>query len=291
MPIAEAERRIPDKCITKDKRRYPYNLRFGYLKIMGEKNPIISDKILITSDPESASISIHEYIWDLGALGHMDKKSHRHRPIHWEDRLKRSEDAITVQFLFHTKDTKYSVRAFKAVLKAPFMVRSTLRDKLADGWMKIAGTTISTAGEIANIPGTKQFGTILDTINELNKDTAPVSHSYSWYSKTICAEEMGSLVDAVEWNITSRAFKNLGNHLIGGVVLMFFETEKEIEAKELKSSIFLEARARISFDDRDIWIPWDPDVDEEFKDKKNRLFLELFPMTEKKTGSKKVFIK
>ncbi len=284
MPIGEVTRNVPEQYLNKGAMG---SLKSGYLKIIGEKNPVVSDKILITGDPESANFSIHEYIWNLGFLGPLDQKN---RPIHWEDSLTSSEDAITVQFLFHTKGTKYSVRAFKAVIKAPFMVRSSLIDKIADGWMKIAGTTISSAGEIANIPGTKQVSTILDTINELNKDTAPSSHSYSWYSKMICAEQGKSLVDGVEWNISKRAFKNIGNQLMGGVVLMFFEPEKEENGKDdpksLDKSIDLEGRARISydFDHRDLWIPWDPS-NENFE--KNKLVLRLYPQKPENRDAKK----
>ena len=68
------------------------------------------------------------------------------------------------------------------------------------------------------------------------------SYAYKWYSKLFTSFEK-TQIDGVEWHISSRAFRNLGNQLIGAVGLIFIEL-----SDEKSKGLALEPRAFIKFE-------------------------------------------
>lgn len=275
MPILEKSKYVPilsgDRCC-------------GYLKIMGEAKPQLSDLPIITEEKRLSNWYIYEYIWELSLTGPIDKETER--PIPWVNKISKKDDAILVQVFFHINNTKYSIRALTGTLKPPFMIKKKFPDILWDRWWKITGTATKLIGETIKIPGTKEICTAIDAISELEKDSVPTSHAYKWYSKMIATREDGVMLNGVEWGIKREAFKNLGNRLMGGIGLIFIESDPN----KKMDCIEVEIRARISFKkshskkknedsneklNGDTWMPYNPNED---CIKKNRLLLKIHPM-------------
>ena len=255
----------------------------GYLKIMGEIEPQLSNLPIITDEKKLSNWYVYEYMWELSLTCSLDEKTER--PIPWVDKLSEKDDAILVQVFFHTNNTKYSIRALTGTLKPPFMIKKGFKDILCDKWLKITGTATKLIGEAIKIPGTKAICTAIDAISELEKDSIPTSHAYKWYSKMIATREDGVMLNGVEWGIKRDAFKNLGNRLMGGIGLIFIESD----SNEKMDCIEVEIRARISFkkshsqkknenpnkkSNCDIWMPCNPN---KYCCKNNRLLLKIHP--------------
>ena len=270
MPILEEFREMPieldNKCC-------------GYLKIMGEVEPQLSNLPTITDEKRLSNWHVYEYIWELSLTCSIDEKTER--PIPWLNKLSEKDDAILVQVFFHTNETKYSIRALTGTLKPPFMIKKGFKDILCDRWWKITGTATKLIGETMKMPGTKAISTAIDAISELEKDSVPTSHAYKWYSKMIATKEDGVMLNGVEWGIKKEAFKKLGNRLMGGIGLIFIESD----SNEKMNCIEVEIRARISVkkshsqiknkkSSYDIWMPCNPNKD---CCNNNRLILKVCP--------------
>ncbi|RZB33240.1 MAG: hypothetical protein AEth_00033 [Candidatus Argoarchaeum ethanivorans] len=184
MSISEESKEVPIQYLYKE---HLGNIENGYLKIIGETKPILSDLPIITAGKKQSALYVYEYTWTLSLIGYIDPITERSKP--WGDKLTRKDDTILVQVLFHTNDTKYSIRALTGTIKPPFMVKNTVVDSLWDGWMKITGTTTKFIGEITKIPGVKEIGKVIGVIGDLEKDAIPASHAYPWYSKMITARD------------------------------------------------------------------------------------------------------
>jgi len=191
MPISEESKEVPSQYLYE---KHLGNIENGYLKIIGETNPLLSDLPITTAEKRLSALYVYEYAWTLSLIGYIDPITERSKP--WGDKLTRKDDTILVQVLFHTNDTKYSVRALTGTLKPPFMVKNTVLDSLYNGWTKVTGTTTKFIGEVTKIPGVKEMGTVIDMIGDLEKDAIPASHAYPWYSKMITARDEKYLFSA-----------------------------------------------------------------------------------------------
>ncbi|MBN2250953.1 MAG: hypothetical protein JW724_02610 [Candidatus Altiarchaeota archaeon] len=252
-------------------------IKCGYLKLMGEINPKVSNLPTIERGIENYDHYIYEYLWTLCLTGDIERPSGKFEK--WTDKLAK-KDAILVQVFFHTEDTKYSVRAITGTIKPPFMIKKNIKDFLGDKWMKFTGTTIQSFGDYVKLPLAKQIGSeITNAMAQFDKDSAPSSYSYPWYSKVIATyereEEKLKQLDGVEWCIDRRAFINLGNRLEGAMGLIFVES-----SDKGKEGLNLEVRAKISFnDDYEIWMPFNPNLQNPKTE--NRLHLTIKPTKSK----------
>jgi hypothetical protein len=261
MPIKENEKRLLDKYKNINNNRNYGRISRGLLKIIGEKKPQLSELPVVSSKNNIVSNScVYEYLWVLSITG-PDKEEEQTKskwsdkifyPLNkiiqrifgfcWVDKIHNSDEAIKVQVIFNTYNSNYFVKPVTGDIKAPFMVRKCLWDSIKDLSMKITGTTVQLAGSYMGIPVVKETGSaISDLANQLKKDTAPPSHAYSWYSKMITVDD--EQLPAVEWCITKRAFKNLGNYLVGGLGLLFIQSRCDKD-----NYIELELRSFIQFD-------------------------------------------
>jgi hypothetical protein len=266
------------------------DLKCGYLDIVGETKPKLSNLPIIENGKEKYDFYVYEYWWTLGFTRTISERAsckhegktvstvpYQRRRGGWTNLKKSGNEAILVQIFFHTQGTNYSVKDIAGTIKPPFMIQRRVRDFLGDSWMRLTGTAVQSFGEYTKIPMVKEIGSeITDAIVRFEKDAAPSSSAYPWISKKIATyegegKELKQL-DGVEWRISRRAHLNLGNRLEGALGLTFIESSEKENAKPLE----LEIRARISFEkskkdnlnaDSSIWIPWDPN-ESNFDEKK-----------------------
>ncbi len=274
MPALEASKMASVDCLNKE---YLGKLRNGYLKILGETEPRLSTLPVLTAEKNLSTFFVHEYIWELGFTGYIDPKTER--PRDWSNRLIKKDDAIIVQAIFYTNNSNYLARTLTATLKPPIMIKKSVLDSICDGWMKMTGTSTKFIGEATNIPGFREMGLRMEQVKEMEKGSVPLSHAYPWHSRMITIPDGdGKPLNAVEWRIKRKAFRNLGNRLIGGMGLIFI---KSSYSKEKKDHINIEMRARISFkktrfsrrNNYDIWLPSNPNIN----GKKEKLLIKINP--------------
>lgn len=243
----------------------------GYFRLIGETHPILSN-LTVMSEGKTVPQNVYEYLWMLSLTGD--------GYTNWVSRLKRGEGAIQVQIFFHTNGTNFMVRPLTGDIKSPFAIKQSLVDRLYDASTMILGRAIRLIGDISKVPGIKETGQACeDVVTELGKNAAPSCHAFSWHSKLITTNEVCRCspwgfdehqIDGVEWNINSRAFYNIGNQITGGVGVIFIKSS-EVGDDYLE----LEARARLCFKNRDLWIPCDPADEEAFKE--DKLLLKIHP--------------
>lgn len=248
------------------------NLSGGYLELLGQGAPHASNLPEIKLMPNTGSYTwsapnshIHEYFWTLSLTGEPG----------WEYKLKR-KDAILVQLIFHTNNTSCLVRVLTTTLKPPFVIKKTMVDRL-----KEILTTTKPVRSLAKDVAPQELGTLVDAIEILAEDSVPRYHAYPWYSKMFTSPVYDNTkgAEGVEFRIDRKAFRNLGNRIMGSVGIMIISKSKPTNHTELP--IKLEARARVSFktpfssngsgSKSNIWIP----LEEEFRGQP--LFLELNP--------------
>lgn len=286
MPISEEIKNVFDDYLGKE---HLGNIKCGYLSIMGEINPKLSNLPVFEGGEELYNFSVYEYQWTLSLTREISRPQGRTK--RWTNKLT-EKDAILVQVFFHTSDTKYSVKVLTGTIMPPFMIKRNLREFLGDKWMKYTGAVVQSFGKYSKVSMIGQIGSeITNTIAQFEKDAVPTSYSYPWYSKTVTTyeenEKQLKQLNGVEWHINKRAFRNLGNQLNGAFRVIF------IESSEKGSEIIkLETRARITFKrpilrfdrlrnndldiNHEIWMPWSPNY-EDFSDDK-RLCLDVKPI-------------
>lgn len=279
-------------------------IKEGYLELTGEINPQSSSlpELRIVGNTgtykwSAPNAHIYEYLWTISLTSEPGIKKQEKKestPVKimirklrkkffskrgWTHLL-RKKYAFLLQLIFHTYGTPYLVRVLTTTLKPPPVVKRTMTDKIRE----MLSTTKSVRNLAKNaVP--EKFGTLLDAVEILAKDTVPNYSAYPWYSKNFTALEKGQKkgLEGVEFLIDRKAFRNLGNRITGSVGIMFICKSQDIEQK--LQPIKLEARAMISFkgsptDKNRIWIP-----EKRGSGKNayfaNRLFLEINPKTVK----------
>ena len=212
----------------------------GYLRLIGETSPRSSGLPIIEAGNDKSLSIAYEYQWSLSLTGTNPNKSNKD----WVDKLRQTEDyPILVQILFHNWDSRYAVRAISGTIKPPFMIKRSFYEFLKDSWANLSGETMKSFGEYSKFKPLESLGSaVSDAAKQFNKDSMPSSYAYKWYSKLFTSYEK-TQIDGVEWHISSRAFRNLGNQLIGAVGLIFIELSDE-KCRGLK----LEPRAIIKFE-------------------------------------------
>jgi len=209
-------------------------IKCGYLRLIGETSPRPSGLPINEAGNDMSHSIVYEYQWSLSLTGNVDS--------HWVNKLEKIDYPIVVQILFHNHDSGYAVRAISGTIKPPFMIKKNFRDFLNDSWTKLFGDTVKSFGEYSKFKPLEGLGSaVSDASIQFGKDSMPSSYAYKWYSKLFTSFEEKQ-IDGVEWHISSRAFRNLGNQLIGAVGLMFIELSDH-ESKEFR----LEPRAFIQF--------------------------------------------
>ncbi|MHB8119127.1 MAG: hypothetical protein ACYDHX_10440 [Methanothrix sp.] len=213
----------------------------GYLRLIGETCPRSSGLPINEAGNDITHSIAYEYQWSLSLTG-IDPDNPE-SPNDWVNKLSKIDYPILVQILFHNQNSGYAIRAISGTIKPPFMIKRNFKDFLRDGWAKLFGDTVKSFGEYSKFAPLERLGSaVSDASTQFEKDSMPSSYAYKWYSKLFTSFEEKQ-IDGVEWHISSRAFRNLGNQLIGAVGLIFIELSNQ-ERKEFR----LEPRAFIKFE-------------------------------------------
>lgn len=193
----------------------------GYVELLGVTDPESVGNI-VYSEADPFSPVLYEYVWSVGVKG----------PHKWCEKLD-EDDSIVIQLIFHTKNSRFSIRDVAADLKQlpPFQKEKKIFD-----WLDTLRPALDTVGKGLEATGFGFPGKIISTISQMKLNSVS-TQEFPWWTKTLCSDNN----PGIEWHISKSYLESVGGRFIGTLGVYFLDCGSD--NKELDETLLIEIKA------------------------------------------------
>lgn len=189
-------------------------------------------KVKMSKEPEF----IYEYSWSAAAEGD-------NAGWFWE---LDNTDAIVVQLIFHTSNSRFHVSEVSASLKQVPPYCKTKSQEFLD-WVEMLTPFADIAGKAMQAGGLAAPGKVISSISKMKLNSVP-ANKFPWYVKTFSVNgEPG-----IEWHIPNSLVNQTGNRLSGSVGVTF--TDGGGADSDAEDSLKMEVKAFLRADDGELFL-------------------------------------